>query len=219
MERLADEARDNTIQSANEQYEGIKNKAISELGAASVWIDQNNGNLLAKEEDFAKSWRKSFESAFAIKIPSAFEKIVKWLADLTGKTITIDAQTKITGVNQGQQLATKYMFGSTLPNLAGYSANGAIFNSGDIFSSRENGMPELVGRYGNQTGVMNNDQIVSSVASGVASAVKSVLGGGMGGGDWHIYVVDDRGTVTGNTIVTAAQRKNLRDGKTTLAIG
>ena len=49
------------------------------------------------------------------------------------------------------------------------AANGGAFNTGQMFIAREAG-PELVGRIGRSTAVMNNDQIVSSVAAGVASA-------------------------------------------------
>ncbi len=55
------------------------------------------------------------------------------------------------------------------------AAAGGSFNTGQMFVARESG-PELVGRIGNNTAVMNNDQIVSSVANGVARAVASVLG-------------------------------------------
>ena len=49
--------------------------------------------------------------------------------------------------------------------------------SGQMFIAREAG-PELVGTIGGNTAVVNNDQIVASVASGVAQAVASVLGNG-----------------------------------------
>ena len=55
------------------------------------------------------------------------------------------------------------------------AASGGSFNTGQMFIAREAG-PELVGRIGANTAVMNNDQIVSSVANGVAKAVASVLG-------------------------------------------
>jgi hypothetical protein len=48
---------------------------------------------------------------------------------------------------------------------------------GQLFYAREAGA-ELVGNVGGRTTVMNNDQIVESVATGVANAVASVLGGG-----------------------------------------
>lgn len=50
---------------------------------------------------------------------------------------------------------------------------------GQMFVAREAG-PELVGTVGGHTAVMNNDQIVASVAAGVARAVASVMGSGNG---------------------------------------
>lgn len=49
------------------------------------------------------------------------------------------------------------------------AAGGGAFSTGQMFIAREAG-PELVGRIGRSTAVMNNNQIVSSVAAGVASA-------------------------------------------------
>ena len=54
-------------------------------------------------------------------------------------------------------------------------AGGGVPNAGQMFVAREAG-PELVGTIGGHTAVMNNDQIVSSVAAGVARAVASVMG-------------------------------------------
>ena len=53
-------------------------------------------------------------------------------------------------------------------------AGGGIPTSGEMFLAREKG-PELVGTIGGHTAVMNNNQIVSSVASGVADAVANVM--------------------------------------------
>jgi hypothetical protein len=50
-------------------------------------------------------------------------------------------------------------------------ASGGLPNQGQMFIAREAGA-ELVGRLGNSTAVMNNDQIVASVAKGVQSAVE-----------------------------------------------
>lgn len=49
-------------------------------------------------------------------------------------------------------------------------ATGGLPNAGQMFVAREAG-PELVGTIGGHTAVMNNNQIVSSVAAGVYSAV------------------------------------------------
>lgn len=54
-------------------------------------------------------------------------------------------------------------------------ADGGLPPVGQMFVAREKG-PELVGKIGNSTAVMNNNQIVSSVSAGVYQAVKSAMG-------------------------------------------
>jgi phage-related protein len=53
-------------------------------------------------------------------------------------------------------------------------ADGGIVDYGQLFVAREAG-PELVGGFGNKTGVMNNEQIVEAVSAGVAEAVAQVM--------------------------------------------
>ena len=48
-------------------------------------------------------------------------------------------------------------------------ANGGIVDYGQMFIARERG-PEMVGQFGNKTGVVNNEQIVTGITSGVAQA-------------------------------------------------
>lgn len=54
-----------------------------------------------------------------------------------------------------------------------YLAGGGMVNAGQVFIARESG-PEIVGKYGNKAGVMNNQQIVDSVSRGVAQAIASI---------------------------------------------
>lgn len=58
------------------------------------------------------------------------------------------------------------LFGK-IPALAG----GGTLMSGQLFVANERG-PELIGRYGNRTTVMNNDQVVESVSTGVEKAIQ-----------------------------------------------
>lgn len=53
-------------------------------------------------------------------------------------------------------------------------AEGGIVDYGQLFVAREAG-PELVGGFGNKTGVINNEQIVEAVSAGVAEAVAQVM--------------------------------------------
>lgn len=54
-----------------------------------------------------------------------------------------------------------------IPALAG----GGTLMPGQLFVANERG-PELIGRYGNRTAVMNNDQVVESVSFGVERAIQ-----------------------------------------------
>lgn len=54
-------------------------------------------------------------------------------------------------------------------------ATGGLPKSAEMFMAREAG-PELVGRIGSRTAVVNNDQIVASVSEGVYRAVVAALG-------------------------------------------
>ena len=61
-----------------------------------------------------------------------------------------------------------------LPKLSFYD-QGGFPASGELFSARENGAPELVGRYGNRTAVANNDQIIQGIQAGVYNAVVAAM--------------------------------------------
>lgn len=72
-------------------------------------------------------------------------------------------------------------------------ASGGLPSQGQMFIAREAG-PELVGKIGSRTAVMNNNQIVSSVADGVARAVAGVMGKN-GAGAIQVVVHTDEGVV------------------------
>lgn len=219
----ADLTKQKTVDAANNQYDSIYNTTISKLGNTSKYIDSKTGEILTNWQEFCNSFKSSFSDMFTIKIPETFKKILEWLANLSGKSISVDASTSSSnnkqGKSLGEQLKTNYTFGSSVPALPKLYANGGIPKYGELFSSRENGIPEFVGRYGNKTGVMNNEQIVDSVSSGVAQAVKSVLGNGMSSaGDIIIQILNESGVVTGSKVIKAAERTNQKQGKILIPI-
>jgi len=97
--------------------------------------------------------------------------------------------------------------------MPGY-ASGGFPDQGELFVAREAG-PEMVGTIGGRTAVANNDQIVAGIASGVRQAMNETPQGG----DWIIQIVSPYGEVMGETVVTAAERRNRRDGTTVIPIG
>jgi hypothetical protein len=88
-----------------------------------------------------------------------------------------------------------------------------------MFIAREAG-PELVGTISNSTAVMNNDQIVDSVAQGVAdanSAQNALLREEIA--ILRQILAKSSGNSGGVDIVTALSRRNRRDGKTVVSVG
>lgn len=89
-------------------------------------------------------------------------------------------------------------------------AIGGIPKSGEMFYARENGIPEFVGKFGNKTGVANNQQIVSGISEGVYQAVVSALSSqrGTGGGEASINLNVDGRTL--ESVVYNENQKKLR---------
>lgn len=56
-----------------------------------------------------------------------------------------------------------------------HRASGGFMESGQLYSVREGGIPEYVGRYGTRAAVANNEQIVDGIAYGVADANENVV--------------------------------------------
>lgn len=108
---------------------------------------------------------------------------------VTPNQITIDTKNNVERINFKAN-GGLFKNGSWKP-ITQY-ASGGLPSTGQMFIAREAG-PELVGRIGSNTAVMNNNQIVSSVASGVAQAVASVMGSGSD--NVELYVHTDEGTV------------------------
>ena len=89
-------------------------------------------------------------------------------------------------------------------------AGGGSPSGGELFLAREAG-PELVGRMGQHTAVMNNDQIVASVSDGVAVANEMVVGALFSAAAQIVGAIRDSGNGSGgetniDTIARAVTR-------------
>ena len=107
-----------------------------------------------------------------------------------------------------------------IESIAGY-ATGGYPERAQLFYAREDGMPELVGRIGSDTAVANNYQIEQGISDAVYRAVVSAKSFGGGGNDQPliIQIVDEAGTIRAEQFISAAERKNLRDGRVTIPLG
>ena len=62
--------------------------------------------------------------------------------------------------------------GFNIPKIKKF-AEGGYPDSASLFFANENGIPEMIGRIGNQTAVANNDQITTAIASAVTQAINN----------------------------------------------
>ena len=110
------------------------------------------------------------------KVKDAVQKVVDWWnkLKLNKKTVTVNTSTGSSGLGHtgsGRHGATGGIFTPNGQKLdVRRFAEGGLPPVGQMFIAREKG-PELVGKIGKHTAVINNDQIVASVASGVYDAV------------------------------------------------
>lgn len=130
----------------------------------------SRAGFLTPEERTLETDAKFTSSTDAI---SPAQKVISVVAKITS---FLDAAGQIiSGLFQKKATGGIYTAGGWRP-VEGY-ARGGTPRSGRLFYANENGMPELVGRIGSNTAVMNNGQIVASVASGVYRAVSAAMGG------------------------------------------
>jgi hypothetical protein len=73
--------------------------------------------------------------------------------------------------------------------IQGFADGGLVPHSaGQLFMANENGVAELIGRHGNQTAVVNQDQIVDIFASALIPVLNDALAPLQGGGQGDIYM-------------------------------
>ena len=111
--------------------------------------------------DIAKEWQKQFEKNFK---PS-------WTLTINGIKGTVKQERN--NAYWSKKAKGGVYDGKAWKKVQRY-ASGGLPAAGQMFVANENG-PELVGKIGTNTGVVNNDQIVASVASGVYGDVSRAL--------------------------------------------
>nr|DAH87762.1 MAG TPA: minor tail protein [Bacteriophage sp.] len=147
----------------------------------SWWGDKAlsvKSKLSTKASEISKWWKnvKDWWGDKALKIKSIFsmETLKKGINTLIG---WINGKI-IDNLNKISLKIPKALGGGKLGfNISHISTfeTGGTPKMGELFYARENGKPELVGRQGNRTKVINNDQIIESTSKGVADAVYNVM--------------------------------------------
>lgn len=138
------------LATANQQF-NLGEWAEKKLAMLDTKVDE----FITKFLDKGLSAGRDFVDNIKASIQAKWEPFKSWFGRLSLPTLTASIRTDYSGG-----------FGGVSMN-----AEGGFVDSGQMFIARENGLPEMVGTFGNQTAVANNSQIVEGIASGVESAM------------------------------------------------
>lgn len=163
--------------------ESLSMDNIKKLGGKILnWLIDGFSDIGGKLSDWGSKFAKEVEKAIKNPIKSAGK---------AGKSAFFGAFGVLGGTVAGLFKATGGVYsGGKWHDIQRYDGGG-MPNSGQLFWARENGLPEMVGTIGGHTAVMNNDQIVGSVANGVYRAVltaNSQTRAGNGNQVFNIYL-------------------------------
>ena len=107
----------------------------------------------------------SIKSAFASigdVISGVWSKVVGLFSDAKNTTMQLNEMNKAGGASPHSSSSYAAIHGR---------ATGGFPDEGELFMARENGIPELVGQWGNKGAVANNEQIIEGIKQGVFEAV------------------------------------------------
>ena len=222
-----------TLEKLKESWSTIKTKTSTVTGQAvnktgTVLKNIKDAFASVKNKDVTVTGRANNATPKTLKtLQGSWEKVYDKDATLTAKanfnsytsniSPTIDSTARITKINVASDATNSWEY----LHAMGYVANGGIYaggqwhdiaryasgglpNGSQLFWAREAG-PELVGTIGGHTAVVNNGQIVSSIASGVYNAVVSAFSA-MGGKGQEAPVNEVVVMVDGETMYRIVKR-------------
>lgn len=139
-----------------------------------------------------------------------------WLTSVANNAINDHTHDDTAKINYPVKNDMDDVINSMLHDLGipGYVSGGFPGEDGLFYANHE----ELIGKFINgKTAVANNYQITEGIKQAVLEALQTA--GGMDGGNWTIQVVDTDGNIKAEQIISAAERRNRRDGRTILPLG
>ena len=166
----------------DETWVNIGNTMETKWTEAKDWFTKNFGT----KEDWKEKF-KSLTDGAGEKLNELKQKFENWTAKIKTPHFEWDSNgTQTKGLVKKALEALNLP--TSLPKLKiNWYEDGGYPTSGDLFFANENGIPEMVGRIGNQTAVANNDQIATSLTNALLSALNQYDFGG-GNSPTTIYI-------------------------------
>lgn len=169
--------------SLNAAWNRVKNKAVT----FNANVKKDNKTSKKWFTSVRDSWNKNNKgksvelqlnpNTSKPRITTMWNNLRYWWSRYTSG-YSLPANATVSGA-KGAKAATGGIFSNGHQYPVTRYAGGGLPKSAEVFMAREAG-PELVGRIGARTAVVNNDQIVASVSDGVYRAVSAAMGNGNG---------------------------------------
>lgn len=172
-------------------------KGMSEWWTLEVapWFDRSkwDGMTQSVSDSFVSAFSNAVEDSMEI-LDEFFEEVEDRISDLRseleslrdairsasrgggGGGIDVDVDVEVDAGDDWEDYLDEDRWDSDFSDSGpGFFASGGFPKKSQLFWARENGMPEMVGKFGNQNGVANNMQIVDGIASGVSGALGGLV--------------------------------------------
>lgn len=170
--------RDNTIKNAKEQYDGIYSEFENMNGDIARYIDKDTGEVKSKWDLFwegmanvATTFANGFITNWEIGAKEISKAITKWtnnwkvgfneIKKKLGFDVSVKEETHTSGA------------GYTHSGSGRMFASGGMPESGSMFIANEQG-PEFITSFGHKSAVINQQQMVNSLASSLAQVATSM---------------------------------------------
>lgn len=153
-------------------------------GKIAEFISGTNGKVTKIDAEVPESAKTTVKNTIAgisavvqpkANVTSAVKDGVKSEFETIKPTVSVTAKASVT-FNDLKGAFVKALgnvqsyLGNVLMGKITFKSGGGLVSSGDMFVANENGVPEMIGRFGNQTAVANTAQIVDGISKGVADA-------------------------------------------------
>ena len=162
---------DPTFSKVKKEYDSTKDKPAT---VTTKGVEHKSWVSTQKDFNSVKTKTATVTLKASGKIDSNTKTISNLLNAKKSKTFTFSSHGGGKITLMAREMGGLFMNGHWKPVTA--AANGGSFSEGQAFIARERG-PEMVGTIGRHSAVVNNGQIVASIADGVYRAVVSAMAG------------------------------------------
>ena len=161
------EIKENISTTWSDTWTNVSDTISTKWTSAKKWFSDNFGT----KEDWQKKFGTILDGAASV-LENLKTKFESWTAKIKLPSFYWDGNDGFSASGTIKKILETLNLPTSIPKLkVKWYEQGGFPSAGDLFFANENGVPEMVGRIGNQTAVANNDQITKSLTTALLSAI------------------------------------------------